>query len=179
MGGAPAGPPPLVLSGEALVASGATRIGLVNAGPVSVNDDLVLPAWATLSLTGTQVGVSGTLRAPGGQVTLNSSNSLVGGLVVPDQQLLTRIDGTIDLSGTWVNDNPLLNRVRPTAPIVLDGGRLAVNSGSAIEVSDTSRLDVSAGAWRHLHRGQGGSHRVRHRRRGGQPLLRLPAAAGR
>ncbi len=147
-GGAPAGAPPLVLSGEALVASGATRIGLVNAGPVSVNDDLVLPAWATLSLTGTQVGVSGTLRAPGGQVTLNSSNSLVGGLVVPDQQLLTRIDGTIDLSGTWVNDNPLLNRVRPTAPIVLDGGRLAVNSGSAIEVSDTSRLDVSAGAWR-------------------------------
>ncbi len=146
--GAPAGVPPLVLSGEVLVASGASRIGIVNAGPVSINDDLVLPAWSTLSLTGTQVGVSGDLRIPGGRVTLNANNSLVGGLVVPDQQLLTRIDGEIDLSGTWVNDNPLLNPVRPTAPIVLDGGSLAVNSGSAIEVSEASRLDVSAGAWR-------------------------------
>ena len=145
--GAPAGVPPLVLSGQTLVASGASRIGIVNAGPVSINDDLLLPAWSTLSLTGTQVGVSGDLRIPGGRVTLNSSNSLVGNLVT-DQQLLTRIDGTIDLSGTWVNDNPLLNATRPTAPIVLDGGRLAVNSGSAIEVSDASRLDVSAGAWR-------------------------------
>ena len=137
-----------MLSAERLRASGFGRIGLVNAGPVMVNGQLELPAWSNLSLTGTQASIVGNVRIAGGQVSLIASNALAGEGAVPDQDLLTRVDGVLDLSGTWVNDNPLLNRQRPTAPIVLDGGRLIINSGASIEVSDTSRLDVSAGAWR-------------------------------
>jgi filamentous hemagglutinin family protein len=139
---------PLLLPPEQIRASGAARIGLVNAGPILVNTGLQLPERSELTLTGTQVSILDDVRIAGGQLRLHSSNAAVGQLVVPDESRLVRIDGSIDLSGTWVNDNPLLNTGRPAAPIVLDGGRLVVDSGSAIEVSAASRLDVSAGAFR-------------------------------
>lgn len=142
------GTPPFVLSAALLEGSGLTRIGLVNAGgAVRLDAPLTLPAWSTLSLTGTGVDVAGNLRIPGGQLTLNSSNTTVGESLVPNAALLTRIDATVDLSGSWVNDSPLVNRGRPSAPIVLDGGSLNVNSGGSIEVTAGSLLDVSAGAW--------------------------------
>jgi filamentous hemagglutinin family protein len=143
-----AGAEPLVLTPEQIASWGAGRLGLGNAGPVIVSDALGLPAWTGLTLTGTQVSVFADQRIPGGDLTLNASNKVVGEAIVPDQDLLARIDAVVDLSGTWVNDNPLVNSARPTAPIVLDGGRLTINSGFAIEVSEASRLDVSAGAWR-------------------------------
>ncbi len=153
VGHAPAGPPPgappLVLSMAQILASGAGRIGLGNkGGAVILNDPLELPAWSELTLTGTQASVLSDVRIPGGELRLNSTHGGISPPVVLDQDLLVRIDGAVDLSGTWVNDNPLLNTSRPTAPIVLDGGRLIVDSGFSIDVSADSRLDVSAGAYR-------------------------------
>jgi filamentous hemagglutinin family protein len=141
--------PPFVISSGQLRGWGAGRLGLGNAGPVLVRDAVELPAWTDLTLTGTEVSVLGDIRIPGGQVRLNSTDSLVGEIVTPDaDDLLIRVDSAIDLSGTWVNDNPALNRTRPSAPIVLNGGRVVINSGASIELGASSRLDVSAGAYR-------------------------------
>jgi filamentous hemagglutinin family protein len=156
---------PLVLGTDWLQASGATRIGLGNAGPIIFDGALELPAWSTFTASGTQVSLSGWLRSAGGQVGLIAQNDVVGAALVPDEALRVDIDGTIDLAGSWVNDNPLLLRARPSALIVLDGGRLVVDSGSALTVSAASRLDVSAGAWRtaggDLRGGDGGRIELR------------------
>lgn len=152
---------PMVLSADWLRASGATRISLGNAGAVTLQDDLELPAWGELELSGTRVSVEGDLRIAGGEVNLVAKNTLVGRTVVPDEDLLVQVDGTIDLGGAWVNDSPLLNRGVSSAPIVLDGGTLAIDSGFSIMISDASRLDVGAGAWHradgYIEGGDGGS----------------------
>lgn len=144
---AASGVAPLVIPVSQLVASGAGQLAFINAGAVFLDDDLQLPAWGSLGLTGTQVVVGGAVRAPGGQVTLTASNQRVGAQVA-DQLRMVRIDSTVDLSGTWVNDNPLLVRGRPTAPVVLDGGALRIDSGASIAIGEAAVLDVGAGAWR-------------------------------
>jgi len=146
--GITAGPPPLVIPAEALAESGVEQLVLLNAGRVLVNESFSLPEFGEVNLAGTTVEVLGDIRVPGGTVILDSTNQSVGEGVVPNDDLLTRVAATIDVSGVWTNDNQLVNDGQPDTPIVLNGGEVRIGSGGSIRVEDSSLVDVSAGARR-------------------------------
>jgi filamentous hemagglutinin len=55
----------------------------------------------------------------------------------------------INVSGSWVNDSPLLSdNASATAPIAINGGNVTLNAGNGNVVLGTgSRIDVSGGGW--------------------------------
>lgn len=162
--------PALVLAPGRLEGSGVSRVELSNLGRVLINRPLDLPPYGELELSATQVGVYSDLRVPGGQVEVYRQLLPAEGRspLDMDAAALARIDAVIDVSGTWVNDSPLVNARLPTAPIIPDGGAIRIGRALAengvargagddqpalteVLLSPGSRLDVSGGA--HLSAG--------------------------
>lgn len=163
---APLPPPrraPLVLEPAAIEAAGFGRLRLANVGRVVVNRPLTLPAFGSLELTATGVELAADLRIPGGSVAAGRQSEILqtsyatGGdaVVVSEEQLdagaLARITGSIDVSGVWTNDSPLVTAGAPAAPVITSGGTVRIGTGAGgpftgITVSGDAVLNVDGGA---------------------------------
>jgi len=152
---------PLVLS--AGIFDEITRVDIDNTGRVIINRPLEMQAFSELDLLGTQVLVESDIRSPGGSVDLAATLVVNGISLNTEPQLTTRfpelidatstlvkVDAEIDVSGTWVNDSAVLAEEFVPQTIITDGGQISLLSGNDLVVTESSMLNVSAGA--HLNR---------------------------
>lgn len=143
--GSSGGLPGIELAADLLGTSGLSSAALSNAGRIVVNDDIRLQDRGSLSLTGTAVDVGADVRIAGGSVTLKGSNSTVGVNVVPNDAVAVTVDGTLDVSGAWINDLAPAGSVQPGV-LVRDGGDINIASAGDVVLGAGSLLDASAGA---------------------------------
>ncbi|MGD8631163.1 MAG: filamentous hemagglutinin N-terminal domain-containing protein, partial [Gammaproteobacteria bacterium] len=149
-----------VLLPEVINESGIARVDIDNAGRIIVNHDLDMPAYGTLELLGTQVLVESDITVPGGTIALEARSSgdsesspglgSLGDLtaILPDSSTaLLRLDGVLDVGGTWTNDSASVNPVMPQDPVITAGGNISLLSTSDLSVNAGSLLDASGGAW--------------------------------
>lgn len=137
---------------------------------IKTRGDLTLDADATLTLdgggalnmTGGDVDIHGDIINRGGDVTLaakefrNDSTSV--------HSLTMAAGASIDTSGEWVNDNPLLN-ADPNARVNQDAGDITLKSDGSVTVDTRATLHADGGAWVNakgsLKGGKGGDVTVR------------------
>ena len=130
-----------------LLADGAvTRLQVFANSTVTVGEDIavVLPTAATLDLTASELLFGADYTAPSGALTLTAVET-----ADRDTPVAVTLAGsaTVDLSGNWVNDNPLLGP--PTTPTAIDGGTATIRAlGGDAALNSGAVVDVSAGAYR-------------------------------
>lgn len=131
------------IAASTLNASGLSDITVTSMGSVSLQKgaDLSLPVGASVDLAaaganGVELGAN--ITAAGGKIsarTHQANSPGVTGTVALDAGV------TLDVSGQWVNralDGP-------TVQAATAGGSVSLNSGSALVLQDSSRIDVSGG----------------------------------
>lgn len=134
---------PLTLSVPSIRSSGLNRID-VRAPSIVVPADVVLdlPGSGALALSGNSVLIDGDIRSPGGRVAVLAQQT-----VEAPGRIEVGAGGSVDLSGAWVNDLPLLNGGGAgTSARFVNGGSLALTSSGDVVLQRGSVLDVSAGA---------------------------------
>ena len=116
------------------------------------------PGGTTLDLTAARVEFDGDFRSPGGSLEITAEVT-----ETRFEEIGIDIGETseIDVSGVWVNDNPLLDQPETLAPLFLDGGEVSLNVAEGdLILAAGSRIDVSGGAHRSadgvLSAGRGG-----------------------
>jgi filamentous hemagglutinin family protein len=135
-------------------------------GRITVPQDVSLSPAAgggELRLAGRAVDFAGTLRSAGAGVTLIGE-----ALDVPAAEVSVRLapSALIDVSGRWINDNPLLPDAANPAPLLTSGGSVRAEASSGtLSVEAGSVIDVSAGALRRadgrIQAGMAGSITIR------------------
>jgi filamentous hemagglutinin family protein len=140
----------------------ATRIRVYSNDSISIPSDVAfdLGPGGELSLIGAAIDFAGTLRAPGGTFAATSRPTSTRQYVDLGVDLAST--ATINLSGLWINDNPLLNPNGPTAPLAINGGTASISATSgAVDLENGSRILADGGAWRgadgKITAGHGGS----------------------
>lgn len=151
--------------------SGVSQLDVYAEGRITVPAGTTLDpgAGGSVTLVGGQVNVSGGIAASDGSVTLESLPTLVYGAGLgrsattsPATQLDLAAGASIDVSGTWVNQEPSLGQ-SARAPLFISGGRvqLLAPEGGSLVLSPGSSVNVSGGAERTsaggLVAGRGGS----------------------
>jgi len=133
------------LSPAALTQSGFDRLTIFSNGAVTLprGVDMSLAPGGSLSVTSDQlIDVAGTIRAPGGTVALATMARSSG----QSTNITLDAGAVIDVSGTWVNDSPLVNgSALGTAPLSITGGKISFSAEGDVILGDHSRLDVSGG----------------------------------
>ncbi|KIO50353.1 filamentous haemagglutinin family protein [Nitrosospira sp. NpAV] len=124
------------------------------------NDTITLPAATDLrlspggafsALATSDINVAGNINILSGEVSLKSREGSI--------QLAA---GTqIDVRGGWINNSPLIYATADNAPLLLDGGKVALTALKNVVVGADSQIDVSGGGWvdsnNKLTAGKGGS----------------------
>lgn len=144
---------PTVLSADLLAASRLSRLSVKTTGTLAIDKAVELPESGSLELTAGRIDVNAGIRSAGGTVAMTvlkstGTTASGNGIVVPvaDAALHVAAGVSIDVSGRWTNDAPRLNPLPPTAPIVTDGGSIALRSGGDLTLATGSLLDVGGGA---------------------------------
>lgn len=143
----------VVLSTDMLDASDVSDVVVSTKGTIEVDAPITLADNGALQLEAGRVDISDDIRIAGGDVRVNVEKPIPGGtgngIAVPADEVALHVDEGvhIDVSGRWTNDSPRLNPGLPTAPVVIDGGRIELTSGGDLVLGRDSVLDVSAGAW--------------------------------
>ncbi|MCW1884952.1 filamentous hemagglutinin family protein [Luteolibacter flavescens] len=147
------------LSPELLAGDGFGSLTVYNPdGDIVVpeNVSLVAPALGSISLTGTNVTVDGSIIAPGGSITFKSSNftldmlnQIAGGNVLPaplaDRGVFTLGEkAVISTAGMIVDDRPT-TAGSPQGTRAVDGGSVSIDAYSTT-LSTGGLIDVSGGA---------------------------------
>lgn len=141
----------LLLSPQMLEHSGLTALTLKSAGIVDLPAAaaLRLPAGSTLAISSSDVRLNGAIDIPAGTVAVNGDSVLMSE------------NGRIDVSGRWVNDNPLLSDGPSGDPLLIDGGVVKLSARGDLLLRSGSVIDAGGGAWAdskgRLHGGNGGA----------------------
>jgi len=140
-----------VLSAQMLERSGVSTMEVSSTGRITVAAPISLPDNGELRLNAGAIDIDQDIHASGGTVSAivqRSTGDTANGVQVPlDQSALHVADGVrVDVSGRWTNDSPRLNPGLPTAPVVIDGGKITLTSGGDLVLGHDSVLDVSGGA---------------------------------
>lgn len=129
-------------------------LGAITRGRVFVNDSIVYPVDASISLpvggelllTGSRIDFAGQFSAPSGRLELLARRTE---LDLDQQSLDVGSAAAIDLAGYWVNDNPLTGGGQDA--IAIDGGFLSIaTNDGALNIQPGSLIDVSGGAQRRV-----------------------------
>lgn len=110
-------------------------------------EQITFAPGSSLSLTAWQHDVEGSLTLPGGKITIGIENSFQNNSPLFDGGISLGRRALLDTAGLWTNDNPLLNASAPVSPIVINGGKVSLTALGDVTMFDTTRIDVSAGAW--------------------------------
>ena len=159
---------------ELLGSSGVSRLQVSAEGSITVPAGTVLRpgAGGSVSLESGRIDLAGSILASDGSVTLETvptplfgaglNHNVLHNDDTPSTQLELAPGASIDVSGTWVNEDPALGS-SAEAPLFISGGSvqfLAPDGGSLV-LSPGSSVNVSGGAQRTpaggLVAGHGGS----------------------
>lgn len=142
-----------VLSAAMLNSSGVSRVDVKSTGAIAVDAPLALADNGALTLQAGKITIAQDIRSAGGDVVAaaKKSTGLAGSknaIVIADADVgLSLADGVnIDVSGRWSNETPRFNQGQATAPVVIDGGRIALSTDGDLTLNAGSVLDVSGGA---------------------------------
>ena len=156
---------------DLLGGSGISRLDAYAEGRITVPAGTTLDpgAGGSVTLVAGQVSDSGAIAASDGSVTLETLPTLLFGAGLgrslgtsPSTQLDLAPGSSIDVAGTWVNQDPSLGQ-SAQAPLYISGGsvQLLAPDGGSLSLSPGSSVDVSGGAERTaaggLVAGRGGS----------------------
>ena len=107
---------------------------------------LDLGLGGVLDIGARSIELSGSYVAPGGRITLRTSNVFAG-----DDPTLGSIRlapaGSLSTAGLWTNDAADRGRADP-APVQLAGGTIELSAARSVVLEAETRLDVSGGAQR-------------------------------
>ncbi len=121
---------------------------------IDSNGAITLPANARLTTTGNgsltmnaqSIAIDGDIYAPGSTISLTTRFNLAGP-PISSHDIILGDGASIDVSGTWVNDSPLVTTQPTIAPTLYAGGQVALNSYGNVLLGDNSLIDVSGGGW--------------------------------
>lgn len=106
------------------------------------NGDTVYGGGVTLS--GARVTVADDVRAPGGEIILQSRE--VADVGTPSS--VTVADGVrLDASGVWTNDSLVGAAADNTSGLAYQGGRVVMAAARDVLIGEGSLIDVSGGGW--------------------------------
>lgn len=132
----------LELDASALSASGLGEVLVRTNGTFTSTADssLVLADGGGFAVTSDNITLAGDIDVAGGDVTLTAET---------DVNFMTDIvleeGASIDVSGTWVNDNPQLGD--SLAPVVVAGGSVSLESTQNISIDEGAAIRADGGAW--------------------------------
>ncbi|MEO1034247.1 MAG: filamentous hemagglutinin family protein [Pseudomonadota bacterium] len=115
-------------------------------GQIAAGEELAfdLPGAASIDLTAAEIIFGADVASIGGSVSLTARPSVSN---AENPSLTVTGGANIDLSGVWVNDNPLISDA--TDPRLIDGGTFsAVANEGDLTLAEGSVIDVSGGAYR-------------------------------
>jgi filamentous hemagglutinin family protein len=146
----------LTLAAQDIANSGLQSVSIATHGRFNLasDADFSLQAGGEFNVVADAATLAGRIDIAGGRVAVaaRTPTQLTSTLAV--------LDGAeIDVSGTWVNDNPLLAGVLD--PVVLAGGTIKFDSNGDLSVAEGARLIADGGAWLDdggtVHAGAGGA----------------------
>jgi filamentous hemagglutinin len=154
-----------------LGAAGFSNFGFYSNGTITLpaGSNVSLPGSGVITLRASSVELDGALHAPGSAVNISTAANLFqvppAGSPPPDNTTtspppnnITLGPGAIiDVSGTWVNDSPLVTTQLDTAPTLYNGGSVTLKTAADalafngahndIVLGAGSVIDVSGGGW--------------------------------
>jgi hypothetical protein len=139
------------LSLQTLGAAGFSNFSLASNGTITLTagTSVSLPGNGSLALKGSSVEIDGAIHAPGSAVSISTVFSASQGNLVGPQQLDNNITlgqgAIIDVSGTWINDSPLLTTQVDTTPILSRGGSVALTTAAETLLTNPVHNDVVLG----------------------------------
>lgn len=145
----------LTLSTAYIEEGGFTRTQVYSNGRIEVAADtpIEVAPGGQFQLTGRDIDVQADITVPAGDIALTLTNvdDQVELADLPGaQQRLQLGDGvTLNASGLWTNDMANQTHVDINAPVLPDGGSIALvlDTAGALALGDDVSMDVSAGAW--------------------------------
>lgn len=135
------------LSQELLEAARLSALSITSVGDIRLAPSarpLTLADNGHLALTTQRrILIDNGVRIQGGEVDLTTREGTA--IAVDDTGVVLSAGNSIDVSGGWVNDDPLISP-DPSAPIAIDGGAIAIATVGDLALEAGSVLDVSGGA---------------------------------
>ncbi len=144
-----------------LLADGISRLRAVANGAFTlpVESTLDFGVFGSLDLTAGSANVAGTLRAPSGSVRIAAQATAASQAPSDPAPIVLGGSARIDVAGSWINDNRLLDSFVANAPAAINGGSISL-SGTHVTTDAGSELVADGGAWRRadgsLRYGNGG-----------------------
>lgn len=127
-------------------ANSADSVSIKTRGDMLLSGDahLALDGGGALALSASDVTLSGDITNRSGDVTVEakafqSSDASVHTLQMDD-------GASIDTSGNWINDNPLLG-ASLNAPVHMDAGNISLKADGSVLVDEGASLQANGGAW--------------------------------
>ncbi len=124
----------LQIDKNTLEASGISGFNVMTNGEINIESNIKLSDGGDLSLKAKKLNIQGDITIASGNVSFISFSDLT-------------IDYRIDVSGTWVNDNPYLKDKDLNSAINLDGGSIDLRSNNGHLLLGNADLRVNGGAW--------------------------------
>ena len=138
---------PIVLS-NALFSQGLNHLELKTGGNLSIPADshLRLPEFASLNLQAGAISIAGSILAPAGSVSLQTSitNNPLG---KSTGVLQLSAGSKIDTSGLWFNDIITAVNGGTLQPAAINAGNISLQAQGDLLLSSGSSLSANAGAW--------------------------------
>mgnify|MGYP003700520039 CR=1 FL=1 len=122
--------------------AGIDRVRVVSSGVVRIGDLRLAPGGSLAATASGDSTIDGTVVVPAGTVDVSTQQ-------LPALRPALTVTGTIDVSGQWVNDTPLLNPEGPDAPLFVDGGSVSLRAEGDLVLAPGSVIAVDGGA--HVH----------------------------
>ncbi|MDR3416946.1 MAG: filamentous hemagglutinin family protein [Nevskia sp.] len=137
-----------VVSATQLAQNGFTSLAFHSNGTVSLGagEDLKLGGGGSFTATGQSIEIDGRIDAPGGNVSLQTTQ-FTAGLAGPANDITLGPGAAISVAGSWINDSPLLGMPTGTVPLLYNGGNISLLAENNVVLGDNSALDVSGGGW--------------------------------
>ncbi len=174
--------PPVLAIADGLVRdSGLRQLSVTTNGRVVQQADSRLELAAgnnsKLAVSASGVDIAGQIRVAGGTIDLKTKSTAFVKPIPDDDEtnyvLAVRNGALLDVSGLWVNDNPLLTPDL-TTPVVTNGGHIALGARGDVDIEAGSILNADAGAYRDsalsFRGGDGGTIELASYRLGGSAL---------
>jgi filamentous hemagglutinin family protein len=135
---------PLLLDSAIFNRNGFNRLSLSTSGNVTLpgNVAIVTAPGGDLSISARSIDVQGGISSAGGTISLGTQ--VLNAIDPADVALKVGANARISTAGTLVSDQ----RSGSSAdPVVLEGGKLSLDSAGDLTLASGSVLDVSGGAW--------------------------------
>ena len=148
---------------QTLGAAGFGNLSFASNGTITLPASLSvsLPGNGSLALKASSVEIDGAIHTPGSTVSISTALSASQANLVEPQPVDNNITlghgAIIDVSGTWINDSPLLTTQIDTTPILSKGGSVTLTTAAEtlsttgvhndIVLSQGSVIDVSGGGY--------------------------------